>query len=102
MSGRPVFITNEDLDRWSEIIDNDPYVSPGFAQNPIIREVCYAGQWLTEKLTSLNCPDNIITRIIYTAGKISFGREPWTVHQNILEKFIEGKLDFEIDTGDLN
>lgn|SRR5574337_583137 len=100
---RPNYITNEDILRWSEIIDNDPLVPPSLAQNPIIREVCYAGQWLADKLKELNCPDHLIGRIMYTAGKICFGRkDPWEVHQDILNRFIDGALEFAIEPGELN
>lgn len=100
---RPESITNEDLDRWSETIDNDPLITTGMAQNPIIREVCYAGQWLADKLNELNCPDHLIGRIMYTAGRICFGRkDPWQVHQDILTQFVEGTLEFEMDPEETN
>lgn len=96
MSGRPESVTNEDIFRWSEKIDNDPLMDVALAQNPIIREVCYAGQWLADKLTELNCPDHIIGRIMYTAGGLCFGRkDPWKVHQDIHQRFVDGTLEFE-------
>lgn len=100
---RPNSITNEDLLRWDEKIDNDPLMSPSMAQNPIIREVCYAGQWLADKLTELNCPDHLIGRMMYTAGQICFGRkDPWEVHLDILSRFIDGDLEFEMDPDEIN
>lgn len=99
---RPESITNEDLVRWSESIDNDPLLDKQLAQNPIIREVCYAGQYLAEKLRELDCSEEIIGRVMYTAGQLSFGQEDaWMVHQEILQKFIAGTLEFEKDS-DLN
>ena len=93
---RPEFVSNEDILRWSEKIDNDPLVPPELVEHPLIREVCYAGQWLNEKLVELDCQDDIIGRIMYTAGAICYGRpDPWIIHQNILQKFIEGTLEFE-------
>jgi hypothetical protein len=92
---RPEYVTNEDLSRWSEKIDNDPLMSPGLAQNPLIREVCYAGRWLCERLESLNCPDEMIGRIMYTAGEICFGRpDPWEIHRDILARYMAGELEF--------
>jgi hypothetical protein len=101
MSGRPETVTYEDLQRWSEKIDNDPLMDANLAQNPIIREVCYAGQWLVDRLTELDCPDHVIGRIMYTAGRICFGRkDPWIVHQNILTQFANGTLEYEEEPED--
>lgn len=100
---RPEFVTNEDIFRWSEKIDEDPNMSPVMAENPIIREVCYAGQWMAEKLTELNCPDHLIGRMMWTAGTICFGRkDPWVIHQEMLESFIDGTIAFEMDPGKAN
>lgn len=94
---RPEFISNEDIDRWSEDIDNDPYISVGLSQNPIIREVMYAGLWLCEELLKLGCSDDMIARIRYTAGTISFGRDIWIVHQDMLERYKNNELTYEED-----
>lgn len=100
---RPSSVTNEDLSRWDEIIDNDPLISPTMAQSPIIREVCYAGQWLADKLTELDCPDHLIGRIMYTAGQLCFGRkDPWEVHSIVLSHFVDGTLQYAIDPDDIN
>lgn len=100
---RPTFVTNEDLSRWSEIIDNDPLIPSSMAQNPIIREVCYAGQWLADRLTELQCPDHLIGRMMYTAGQLCFGRpDPWEVHQEILTQFVDGTLEFEMEPEEIN
>lgn len=93
---RPEFVTYEDLDRWSEKIDNDPHMDQAAAQNPIIREVCYAGQWLVEKLTELNCPPILIGRLIYTGGALCFGRkDPWVIHRDLVNGYIDGTLEYE-------
>ena len=100
---RPESITYEDLLRWDETIDNDPLMSPAMAENPVIREVCYAGQWLVDRLNELNCPDHLIGRMMWTAGRICFGRkDPWEVHQDILTRFIDGTLEFEMDPEETN
>jgi len=99
---RPKSITDEDIVRWSESIDNDPLLDKQLANNPTLREVCYAGQYLAEKLSEIDCPDEIIARLMYTAGQLSFGREDtWAIHQDILNGFINGTLEFEKDS-DLN
>jgi hypothetical protein len=100
---RPSSVTNEDLSRWSEIIDNDPLVPESVAQNAIIREVCYAGQWLADRLAELDCPDHLVGRIMYTAGKMCFGRkDPWEIHIDILNRFIDGKLEYEMEPSEMN
>lgn len=100
---RPESVTNEDILRWSEVIDNDPFMSQVLAQNPIIREVCYAGQWLVDRLNELSCPDHLIGRMMFTAGKLCFGHpDPWEVHKDIFDRFMAGTLEFEIDPNDSN
>src|SRR5271166_4643171 len=90
---RPDFVTNEDIVRWSDNIDNDVNVK-NLVQNPIIRELCYAGLWLCEELEKLECPQILITRIQYTAGKLSFGRDMWEVHQKILHDYQNNDLQY--------
>lgn len=94
---RPDFISEEDILRWSENIDNDPDFPESLASSPTIREVCYAGLWLSEQLDQLGCPDFVIVRIQDAAGRLSFGRNPWEVSQEILEKYETNQLIFEED-----
>lgn len=94
---RPDFITNEDIARWSKNLEEDESLSKELINSPIIREVCYAGLWLSEELEKLNCPNSIIVRIQYSAGKVSFSRDPWQVHQGFLEKYKNNELIFEND-----
>ena len=94
---RPEFVTDKDIARWSHNIDNDVNLPKELIESPIIREVCYAGLWLREELDELNCPDSIALRIQYTAGQISFGRDVWSVHQDIIEKYKANTLIFEDD-----
>lgn len=93
---RPDFVTNEDIARWSDQIDSESELQV-LAQFPLIREVCYAGLWLVEELRKLQCPEEYIVRIQYTAGRVSYGHEPWTVHQEFLERYRLGELEFEDD-----
>ena len=94
---RPDFITNLDILRWSSTIDSDPYTPKEVLESPVIREVCYAGLWLVEELGKLKCPDSILVRIQWTAGKMSYGRDPWDIHQMILQKYKDNTLVFESD-----
>ncbi len=87
---------------YDEIINNDSNIPKVMKDNPIIREICRAGQYLSEKLSELNCPDHIIGRITFTAGQLCFGKpDPWEIHQEILNEFINNTLEFEEDL-DLN
>lgn len=99
---RPEFVTNEDLDRWSESIDNDENIPQEMANQPIIREACYAGLWLCEELDKLECPEEIRDRIQFTAGKLSWGRDIWQVHQDMLENYRTDQLEYEVDVSHLN
>jgi hypothetical protein len=99
---RPKFITENDISRWANQIDNDKSVPKGLINSPVIREVCFAGLWLCEELNKLNCPDLLITRIQYTAGKLSFGKDVWEVHQQMLDGYKNNQLDFAMDSENLN
>jgi hypothetical protein len=100
---RPETVSYNDILRWDNKIDNDPLMDENLAQNPIIREVCYAGQWLVDRLEEIGCPDHLIGRIMYSAGKLCFGKkDPWRVHQDILEEYVDGTLIFDTDPQDLN
>lgn len=99
---RPEFVSSEDIDRWSKNIDNDPNILKSIASSPIIREVCYAGLWLSEQLEKLKCPEHLIIRIQHAAGGLSFGRDIWEVHQQVLESYKNNELEFEIEPLDMN
>lgn len=94
---RPDFVTNEDIDRWSSIIEADPTFPKDYADQVILKEVCYAGLWLSESLQAIECPDEMIIRIQWTAGRLSFGRDVWEVHQKMFNDYIDNKLVFESD-----
>jgi hypothetical protein len=99
---RPDFITAQDVSRWTKIIESDKQIPSDLAANPTIREVCYAGLFLSEQLADLNCPEELLVRIQYTAGKMSFGRDPWEVHQQMLEDFKSNKIVFDMEPSELN
>lgn len=99
---RPEFVTNEDLSRWDEAIDTDPDLPKVLAENPIIREACYAGQWLGEELMKLGCSIEKSVRIVYTAGQLSFGRDTWQVSQDLLEKYKQNALEYAPDISQMN
>lgn len=92
---RPDFVTPEDIARWSDNIDKDEKLPKSLVDLAIIREVCYCGLWLAEELDKLKCPPEIIVRIQWTAGKLSFGRDMWEIHLQMLEDYKVNKLIFE-------
>lgn len=94
---RPDFVSEEDILRWSNNIDNDPHFPQSLKQIEAVREVCYAGLWLTEKLDLLGCPSSIIVRLQFTAGQLSFGRDTWEVSQELIRKYQDNELEFEED-----
>lgn len=94
---RPNFIKKEDIARWSNFIDSDPYMPKDLLLVPEFREVCYAGMWLIEELQNLQCPESIAVRIQWTAGKMSYKNEPWDIHMMILEDYKNGTLVIESD-----
>lgn len=99
---RPNFITQEDIDRWSLKIDQDPNISKGLASSDAIREVCYSGQYLVEQLQLLNCPDYLIGQIQFSAGAACFGKDPWEIHLQVLNDYKLGKLQFDLISEDFN
>ena len=93
---RPDFVTNEDIARWSENIDNDSALEQ-MRGITLIREMFYAGLWLAEQLQQNNCSPENIVRLQYTAAQLSFGKDPWQVHQEMLDDYINNRIEFEID-----
>jgi len=99
---RPEHISNEDIARWDTLIDNDTNIPSAIAKNAVVREVCYAGQWLSEELTKLKCKEEFIVRITYTMGQLSFGRDAWVVAQSMLDAFKANELEYEVELSELN
>lgn len=94
---RPEFVTSEDVQRWSDYVDNDKNLPPGFATYAPLREVLYASFWLAENLQQLGCSPELVTRIQYTMGALAFGKDPWVVAQEMLEAYKNNDMEFEID-----
>jgi len=99
---RPSFVTDEDIKRWSKELDESPHLDKTMIKSAVIREVCFAGLWLAEQLEKLGCPDSLIIRIQYSAGKVSFGKDVWEIHQQFLDGYTKNELDFEPEPGNLN
>lgn len=101
MSKRPDFITSKDIAKWSKILDADSTLK-NVPNIPELREVCYAGLYLSEQLEDLECPADLIVRIQYTAGVMSFGRDAWEITLMLLDKFKKQELEFEVDVDSAN
>jgi hypothetical protein len=93
---RPESVTHEDIVRWDEQIDQDPDMGL-MGTFAIIREVCYAGAWMAEELERLQCPDELIARMQYTGGSMSFGKDPWQIFASLLQQYNNNELEFELE-----
>lgn len=92
------FISQQQLFEIDTCLDSDPLLDPALVKNPIIREVCRAGQWMAGQLTQAGCDEEMIGRLVYTAGSLCYGRsDPWEVHQELLVKFAAGALEEALD-----
>jgi hypothetical protein len=94
---RPLFITQLDIDRWSHNLDNDREIPKIISAPPVLREILYASLWLAEQLQQEGCSQELIVRIQYTMGALSFGHDPWQVAQEMLTAYQNNDLQFEID-----
>ena len=101
MNNRPDFVTEEDTIRWDKQIEEDN-IPKAIVDEPILVEVLYAGLFLMEQLRKLQCPEDYIFRIQYTAGAASFGRDPWEIHSEYLEAYRNNDLEFDVDSDNLN
>jgi len=98
---RPEYITEQDIERWNQVLLKNSDI-PLSKIPSIILELSYAGFWISEFLEKLNCDPVLITRIQFTAGKYSFGKDIWKAHDEILQLFINGELSFEEEFNQLN
>jgi len=92
---RPSSVTNEDIARWDENINNDPKLSRAISMFPMLKEVCFAGLWFAEELKKMGLSNEKITQLQFTAGRYSFGRDPWEAHQTVIDLYSKGEIKFE-------
>ena len=98
---RPNTVTDEDIARWSEIINNEEELFK-LSSSEIMKELMFAGLWLEEELQARDCPEKLLGRIQIAAGKYAFGRDVWEACKEMLEMFINNELKFEIESAELN
>lgn len=84
---RPSFIKQTDITRWQHELESDSTLPPVALHSSIIKEVCFAGLWLVEKLIDLDCPDDVNVELQTKAAKLSYGKNPWEVHQKVLSDY---------------
>lgn len=92
---RPDFITEEDIARWTESVSEEQefiHLTKIMGESKTLLEVCFAGLYLAEQLEKLKVPEELITRIQFTAGRLSFGRDPWKVTMMLLDKYQKNEL----------
>jgi hypothetical protein len=99
---RPNDVTEEDIARWDAAIDKDEAVPNQIKSSSFYRELLRAGMWLKESLQHLGCTEDLIARILFTAGTYSFGRDFWEAHLEILNAYKNNELIFEKDFDELN
>lgn len=88
---RKNFITDEQLYIYDQNIDSDNKIPSFMKENSTIREVLRCGLWLVDELIARDCSEVNIVALQFRAGRLSYGREPWEVHQKILREY--EKLD---------
>lgn len=94
---KPDNVTDEMIEEWNNVLENDEMIIQ-LLEMPGARETLLAGMWLFEKLLERNCPENFVVQLQYTAGKLSYGNDPWEVHQKILDAYDNNKLVFETNS----
>ena len=94
---KPDYISQEQYDKWMDLVSKDPQIPSDFKQHPVAREVCIAGHFLKQELDALNCPNDLQLRIFYTFGQLSHEADPWDMAQLIIKEYKDGTLVFEND-----
>lgn len=93
---RPVAITNDQIIVWENEIAQDPFLGNSIYLDPLFKEVLLAGKYLTQQLLILQCSEDLIGRITFTAGQLSFGRDdPWEIAEDLIVRYQQNTLVFE-------
>lgn len=82
-------------------INSDPLMSSDHKNSFDIREVCRAGLYLLEQLKKINCHPFLLNKIKWTAGFLSYKKDPWEIHNLVLEQYKNNTLVLEIDQEDI-
>lgn len=90
---RPDEVTDEMVAGWNANLDANPPegIPPFMLNNPKVREVMYAGNWLGTKLKDAGVDDGMIERITFASGqKMVFADDPWDVAREALDTQLAG------------
>ena len=96
---RPDFVTNEQINRWSDALEKDKFTPAFFKETDLLREIMYAGFWLLEELETLECEELLITRIQFTHGAMSYGNDCWKIANDLLIAYKNNELEFLDEEG---
>jgi hypothetical protein len=83
-------------------INSDPLMSSEHKNSSDIREACRAGFYLLEQLKKINCHPSLLNKIKWTAGLLSYKKDPWEIHNLVLEKYKDNTLVLETDQEDIS
>lgn len=91
---RPLFVTEQDITRWQNILDEDDSLPEIIKLSETIKEVCFAGLWLIEQVekSSVDVDDEMIRYLQFLGGKLSYGKDPWIIHQELLRQYELGSI----------
>lgn len=64
-----------------------PYIPIKLLDDPVFREIWYAGCWLGRQLEALKCPLETRRRLCRDHGFKSLGKDTWSVAQSVLDEF---------------
>lgn len=94
---RPDAVTDEMVAEWdAEMDSNPPEGLPEFMlQMPEIREVYYAGEWLSAELSRVGADEETRQKICFASGqKMVFAPDPWqVVEETVSEYSANGSFD---------
>lgn len=99
---RPDFVTDEDITRWTDELENDPMTPSPFKDEVLLREIIFSGMWLAEKLQDLHCPDHRIVQVQFAHGFECFGNDCWKKAEEILLAYENDEIDFSESDEDYN
>lgn len=91
------YVSLNKIAEYDSNIDSDPRICLEHKQSTFIREVCRAGLYLLEQLKSVNCHESLLDKIQWTAGVLSYSKDPWEVHNSIFEQYKDNTLILETE-----
>lgn len=84
---RPNTITELQIAKWNQFIEEDAFLPAELKSNSSIRELLLAAHWLEEELNLQSCPVDLKEQFKYTLGEMSFGHDPWQQARVLIEAY---------------